>query len=244
MGSLTGSVVGYDPVDGRYNAPSEHLALRGEYLITTVDGPVSCQPAFERYAALCKKYTPEVIEATCWIPREQVEKAADMIWHSRPVSYYAYSGHEHHANTTETARAMAMVYALTGSFDAPGGNVLLPAVPSQLNGRRGFAFGKASCSGDWFCRTTARTRALEPRLALRISTALFWKATLIRIRELIGFGTNLLLARADPVRGRAALAALDFYAHADLFMTPTAALADIVLPVASCFESRSSQDWI
>ena len=35
------------------------------------------------------------------------------------------------------------------------------------------------------------------------------------------------------------LAALDFYAHADLFMTPTAELADVVLPVASCFEREA-----
>jgi anaerobic selenocysteine-containing dehydrogenase len=59
------------------------------------------------------------------------------------------------------------------------------------------------------------------------------------VRGLIGFGANLLLAQADPVRGRAALSALDFYAHADLFMTPTASLADIVLPVASCFEREA-----
>ena len=111
--------------------PSKHLALRGEYIIATVDGAISCQPVFERYAVLCKRYTPEVIEATCWIPRGQLEEAAEIIWHSRPVSYYAYSGHEHHANATDTARAMAMLYALTGSFDSAGGNVLFPAVPAS-----------------------------------------------------------------------------------------------------------------
>jgi len=56
------------------------------------------------------------------------------------------------------------------------------------------------------------------------------------VRALIGFGANMLVAQADPDRGRTALAALNFYAHIDLFMNPTAELADIVLPAASCFE--------
>ena len=89
-----------------------------------------CHPAFELYAQLCRRYPPEQVESICWIPRDQVEDAARLIWHARPVSYYAYSGHEHHANTTQTARAMSLLYALTGSFDAPGGNVLLPAPPA------------------------------------------------------------------------------------------------------------------
>jgi anaerobic selenocysteine-containing dehydrogenase len=41
------------------------------------------------------------------------------------------------------------------------------------------------------------------------------------------------------MRGRAALASLDFYAHADMFLSPTAALADVVLPIASCFEREA-----
>ena len=49
----------------------------------------------------------------------------------------------------------------------------------------------------------------------------------------------MLLAHADGGHGREALAALDFYAHADLFMTPTAELADLVLPVASAFEREA-----
>jgi anaerobic selenocysteine-containing dehydrogenase len=52
----------------------------------------------------------------------------------------------------------------------------------------------------------------------------------------IGFGANMLLAHADGARGRAAPEELEFYAHADLFMNPTADMADVVLPVASAFE--------
>jgi anaerobic selenocysteine-containing dehydrogenase len=231
-------IVRYDPVAGRYEAPSEHLALRGEYIIATADGAIRCHPVFERYAALCKRYTPEVIEATCWIPREQLEKAAEIIWHRRPVSYYAYSGHEHHANTTDTARAMAMLYALTGNFDAAGGNVLFPAVPANSVTGEDLPSAKRLAPAIGFAE-----RPLGPARWNHVSPQDFYRAVLeglpYPVRGLIGFGTNLLLARADPARGRAALAALDFYAHADLFMTPTAALADIVLPVASCFESEA-----
>ena len=49
----------------------------------------------------------------------------------------------------------------------------------------------------------------------------------------------MLLAHADGGYGRKGLAALDFFAHADLFMTPTAELADVVLPVASAFEREA-----
>jgi anaerobic selenocysteine-containing dehydrogenase len=59
------------------------------------------------------------------------------------------------------------------------------------------------------------------------------------VRGLVGFGANLLLSHSAGGRGRDALAALDFYVHADLFMNPTAELADVVLPVAGAFEREA-----
>lgn len=230
------SIVRYDPTTGQYDPSPGHLSLQGNYAIETIEGTVNCRPVFDHYASLCRRYSPETIARTCWISAEQLTEAARTIWESRPASYYAWSGHEHHANTTETARAIAMLYALTGSFDAPGGNVLLPSVPTAPITGEDIAQPLAPAIG-------VAERPLGPARWDNVSTYDFYRAVLegdpYPVRTLIGFGANLLLAQADPVRGRAALSSLDFYAHADLFMNPTAALADIVLPVASCFEREA-----
>ena len=124
-------LVPYDTTTGRYDGDSCRASRwRAKYRVATPQGDVVCHPAFELYARLCRRYPPETVEAICWIPQAQVEEAARLIWHARPVSYYAYSGHEHHANVTQTARAMSLLYALTGSFDQPGGNVLFAAPPA------------------------------------------------------------------------------------------------------------------
>jgi anaerobic selenocysteine-containing dehydrogenase len=59
------------------------------------------------------------------------------------------------------------------------------------------------------------------------------------VRGLVGFGGNLLVSHADPGRAYAALQALQFCVYADLFLTPTAALADVVLPVATAWEREA-----
>src|SRR5271163_2478428 len=184
---------------------------------------------------MCAAYSPAEVERICWIPAERLEETARLIWQSRPVAYYAWSGHEHHANTTETARAMALLYALTGSFDAKGGNVLFPGV--KQNGVTGEDLPAAKAMPP---AIGMETRPLGPAKRNNVSVQDFYTAALegspYASRALVDFGSNLLLAFADPVRGRQALAALDFHVHLDMFMNPTAEMADIVLPVASAFE--------
>ena len=229
-----GRVVTYDPVNGRYDGDAEGLVLDGTVRVPTRDGTIACRPMFDHYATLCASYPPERVEELCWIPRAEFEAVAHTIWHARPTAYYAWSGHEHHANTTETARAMALLYALTGCFDSPGGNVLFPAVPSPpVTGEDLAAKTMGPAIGK-------ERRPLGPAKWNNVAPVDFYSAVLegtpYRMHGLLGFGSNLLMAFADPVRGRQALAKLDFFAHIDLFMNPTAELADIVLPVASAFE--------
>jgi anaerobic selenocysteine-containing dehydrogenase len=154
------------------------------------------------------------------------------------VAFYSWSGVEQHANTTQMIRGINVLYALTGCLDAPGGNVLFTAVPTnpvdgaELLGteQRGRAIGLDH-------------RPLGPARFEFVTGEDFYTAALehrpYRARALVNFGANLVMAHGDSGRVREALASLDFFVHADLFPGPTADLADIVLPVASPFESEA-----
>lgn len=236
--SAAARLVPYNTSRGQYDGDSASLALEGEYRVATPQGDVVCHPAFELYTRLCRRYPPETVEAICRIPRTQVEDTARLLWQARPVSYYAYSGHEHHANVTQTARAMSLLYALTGSFDKPGGNVLFAAPPAAP------IAGQELPSTQQMAPTVGRAeRPLGPARGGSVTTRDLYRAMLegtpYPVRAVLGFGANMLLAHADGRHGREALKALDFYAHADLFMNPTAELADVVLPVASAFEREA-----
>jgi anaerobic selenocysteine-containing dehydrogenase len=230
-------LVSYDIPAGRYDGDSASLAVEGEYRVPTPAGEVLCHPTFELYSRLCRRYPPEAIEKICWIPRGQVEEAARLIWQARPVSYYAYSGHEHHANVTQTARAMSLLYALTGCFDKRGGNVLFPTpAAAPILGQEFPAANKAPTLGF-------AERPLGPPRWGFYGTRDLYDAILEEkpypVRAVLGFGANMLMAHADGRYGRKALEKLEFYAHLDLFMNPTAEMADIVLPVASAFEREA-----
>jgi anaerobic selenocysteine-containing dehydrogenase len=232
------ALVAYDPTIGRYVHDDADPALEGEHSITTPQGVVLCHTAFTLFARLCQRHSLEAVATTCWIDPAAMEEAARLIWESRPVGYYAYAGHEQHANTSQTARAISLLYALTGSFDQPGGNVLFPAVPSAAinGGTLPGTVGMAKAAGF-------AERPLGPARWNNVTSGELYRAILDKepyaIRGLLGFGSNLLLARSDVLRGREALMALEFYAHADLFMSPTAELADVILPVASTFEREA-----
>jgi anaerobic selenocysteine-containing dehydrogenase len=228
------------PCDPAMEPPggSAGLSLSGVYTIDTPDGQVTCRPVFDLVRELCERYTPERVEAICGIAASDVEAAGRILWESRPVAYYAWSGVEMQSNATQIARAIAQLYALTGSFDAPGGNVLFAAVPSAP------VAGQDLLAPEQRVRTLGvAARPLGPAGMEHVTSEDIYQGILdgrpYRVRGLVGFGANLLLAHCDGRRGREALAALDFYVHADLFMNPTAELADIVLPVASAFEREA-----
>ncbi|HEY7679253.1 MAG TPA: molybdopterin-dependent oxidoreductase, partial [Terriglobia bacterium] len=227
----------YDPERGQYEEPA-NLALLGEFRLDTLEGPVVGRPAFELARDLCRQYPPGRVEAVTGVRFAVLEEAARILWESRPVAYYAWSGVEMQTNSTQIARAIAQLHVLTGSFDVRGGNVLFASVPTADITSAAPVSGKPAAAALGLVE-----RPLGPARWGFVTTDEIYRGILdgrpYPVRGLVGLGANILLSHAEGARGKEALAALDFYVHADLFMNPTAELADVVLPVASAFEREA-----
>ena len=199
-----------------------------------VDGRV----VLDLIKAECARFAPQAAAGITGVPAEQIVATARLLWDARPVAFYTWSGLEQHSNATQTVRAIGQLYALTGCIDAPGGNVLFTPVPTNP------IDGAELLSPQQLARAIGlQDRPLGPARFEFITGEDLYRAALdhvpYRARALVNFGANLVIGHGNSARGRDALAALDFFAHADLFMSPTAEQADIVLPVTSAFESEA-----
>jgi anaerobic selenocysteine-containing dehydrogenase len=149
----------------------------------------------------------------------------------------AWSGIEQQSNATQVARALGLLYALTGCYDAKGGNVEFPKIPTDN------VQGDEFLSADQRAKTLGLAeRPLGPARFDSVCSADVYRAILEQrpypVRGLISFGSNLVLSHADGATAISALQALEFHVHVDLFMNPSARYADIVLPATTPFESE------
>ena len=236
--ALTGQPIVVDPAAGGCDVEDHNrLALTGAVEVSTADGTVECRPAFELVAGECRALRPTVAEDITGVPAAEIERAAQVLWDHRPVAFYTWSGLEQHSGTTQIIRAINVLYALTGCFDAPGGNVLFTPVPTNP------IAGAELLDRDQAAKAIGVSdRPLGPARFGFVTGEDFYTAALegrpYPPRALVSFGSNLLMAHGDSARGRKALQTLDFHVHLDLFMTPTAEQADIVLPVTGAFEAE------
>lgn len=190
---------------------------------------------FPELARHVQSYTPEKVAKITWVEAGLIREAARLYARSKPAVLQWGNPIEHNTHTFDTARALINLMAICGNLAVPGGNVeahdpkiigLGPLVRADLIPTK----AKEMIS--------AHHRVI-PRL-MTIAPAFFRKAILedipYPVRAAYMMCCNPMLSYADSRQTHAALAKLDFLAVADIFMTPTAAMADIVLPVASHFE--------
>lgn len=237
---VTGELVACDRLRGRNQHKQEDLELWGAIPIQIGERRVVCRPALDMYRELCNAYPPQRVAALTGVPADQVRATARLLYDSRPVAYYAWSGVGQHTNATQTDRAICLLYALTGSYDAPGGNVLYEKPTTNDAAGLSFLTQQQKQKGLGLA-----DRPLGPARNGWITAHDFCRAVLEEkpypVKGLVGFGSNFLVSQPDAETTQLALSKLRFFVHCDLFLTPTARFADVVLPVASAWEREGLQ---
>jgi anaerobic selenocysteine-containing dehydrogenase len=197
---------------------------------------------FDRVKAHVQDYTPERVEEVTWVDAGEIREVARFYATNKPACIEVGNAVEHNVNSFQAHRAVAILKAITGNLGVPGGEMrwstppfvgrlspqmLLPdKLPKDMHGKR----------------ISAGLKLIPPFASNAVPQSLV-RAVLDQdpypIRVAFLQGCNPLLTYSDAQETYQALKKLDFLAVAEMFMTPTAELADVVLPVASFLEFDS-----
>ncbi|MEE9612254.1 MAG: molybdopterin-dependent oxidoreductase, partial [Desulfatiglandales bacterium] len=190
---------------------------------------------FDQLAGHVRNYTPEKMSEVTWVPPHLIREAATFYARSHPAAIQWGNALEQNIHTFDTVRALVCLMAICGNLDVSGGNI-------KANAPKTLPFGEFVRADLIPSKTKDMIHAYHdaiPRL-MGVAPALFRQAVLegfpYPVKGAYMQGTNPLLTYADSRQTFDALMMLDFLVVSDIFMTPTASLADMVLPVATQFE--------
>lgn len=190
---------------------------------------------FESLKEYVKDYNPKKVTEIVQIPPKDIYEAAVAYARTKPACIVLGNAIEQTINNFSASRAIIMLMAICGNLDVPGGNI--QALEPNVLGLREFVKAdllpdKAKKMVNFYFKTIPRFMTVPP--------AYFRKAVLegipYKIKACYFQGTNPLVTWPDSRLTKEALEALEFSVVSDVFLTPTAMYADLVLPVATQFE--------
>jgi len=208
---------------------------------------------FDKLKAYVRDYPPERVAEITWIPADLIAKAARFYASNKPGHIELGNALDHNVNSFQTSRALAILMALTGNLGVPGGEIEMPG--------SGFRYSDPHQSfngmlGRWSSVLELRDAIPREKRQNKVGADLniipdfryVLPQSVIRsilegvpypIRAAYIQGSNPLSSWCNIQETYRAFKKLDFFAVSDMFMTPTAALADVIFPAASYLEYDS-----
>ena len=214
---------------------------------------------FEELADHVRSYTPEMVSVVCGVPAQDIIRAARIFAGASAAALISGRGIDQvGANVAPTHRAITCLRAITGNVDKPGAcsiaetSDFTPEVDLELSTLLSDE-ARAHCLNTLYTplqsykgyeRVNELTQRFNRRLPMRYLTSAHPDFVLramtdgdpYPIRALIVEATNPLLTYADTHRVLEAFLALDLIVVLEYYMTPTASVADYVLPAAGAIE--------
>ena len=192
---------------------------------------------WNEFVARVQEYPLDRVEHITWVPKKKIVEAARMYATTKPAGIQWGVAIEQQINCADNNRSLMSLMGITGNIDRPGGQVLFKTAKIRNVGNFGAhkllpqEQAKKRLGGDRF-RLAGKFGIINPKCV--------WDAIMTQepypVKMLFFISSNPLMTRANGREVYRALKKVDFMAVADFFLTPTAELADIVLPAATWLE--------
>ena len=198
---------------------------------------------FNKLAEHVKTYTLDLVEELTWVPAAEIREAARLFATVKPACIVqGVNALDQTAGGFYTARSIAILQAITGNIDVPGGFIRTSRVhlspirlPEKLEGK---PLGADQYPLFYECWG----RLFGEGQALLLADAIL-EGNPYPIKAVVASASNPVLTWPNSRKVKRALEAVDFLAVMDIFMTETAELADLVLPASTFLERMELCDY-
>ncbi len=198
---------------------------------------------FDKLIVHVRTTTPEWAEPITGVKASDIRAAARTYATHSPACLQWGNGMDMSVCSFHTGRSLLILMGITGNIDRPGGNVLW-VPPSKVKPKS--VFMNSDQLGEQFLPPGQKKRMIAAGkfpFCPNTHTPSFWDSVITghpyRVRALWIIGSNPLSTATQGMKIERVLKEhLEFTVVSDLFMTPTAQLADLVLPAATWLEQE------
>ncbi|KJS03765.1 MAG: formate dehydrogenase [Desulfobulbaceae bacterium BRH_c16a] len=180
------------------------------------------------------QYSPRAVSEQLWLTAEQIRLVSHIYATAKPASIIDGNGLDMHREVFQSTRAIAMLRALTGNLDKPGGDALPKPVPVRNIQMRERLHGALPITHEYPLFNSFSDTWGNQVQGCVIDAIL--DRSPYPLNMVVVQSGNPVITMADANRARKAFARLETLVVIDMFMTETAKLADVILPASSCFE--------
>lgn len=196
---------------------------------------------FDKLSERVRSYPPERVAEITTIPKDKIVRAARTFAREKPGCIQVGEALEASINATHTLMAIVSLMAITGNIECPGG--MVNWMPPQTGPMEDFAMEvpaarEAPIGGDRF-----RLLNMPPFAMSHLPTVFKQlRAGHSKVKVMHIEGSNPLVAYENSRQVMEGLLNLEFLSVVDLYLSPTAEYADIVLPAAHWLETDDIYD--
>jgi formate dehydrogenase alpha subunit len=198
---------------------------------------------FEHLKTKVMEYPPERAAEITGVPAEQIVEAAHLLAENRPGALLYAMGITQHITGHQNVLSCANLQMLLGNMGVPGGGVNPLRGQNNVQGACDMGGLPNVYPGYQAVTVEAAQKKFEEAWGVPLSnqvgltlTEMLPLAAEGEIRALYIMGENPMISDPDANHAEHCLRSLDFLVVQDIFLTETAALADVVLPGLSFAE--------